>query len=131
MKRQKRSVRVVAFSRVELVLPITLVSEMNADDHRMVRHRRKTEQKDEVRSAFWWMPRCPVPAPWVVTITRLSPVDRMDSDNEVSGPKWVRDEVARWLGCDDSKSSPVEWRVDWEKSERVGIRIVVEEKNAK
>ena len=48
--------------------------------------------------------------PCVVTITRVSPGNGLDSDNNVAACKYVRDAIADWIGIDDKDEHIVAWR---------------------
>jgi hypothetical protein len=52
-----------------------------------------------------------------VTVVRCAPRPLRDDDNLTASAKAVRDEIARWLGSDDSDSR-IEWRVEQRKSTR-------------
>jgi hypothetical protein len=121
-----RVLRVVALDRVELELPVFVVSEANEREHWAARGRRKNAQQDEVAGALAWVPRCPVPPPWRVTFVLLAREDKIDTDNFAGAFKHVRDEVARWLGCGDGKRDPVTWSTAFEKSDARGLRVVIE-----
>ena len=50
----------------------------------------------------------PPEGPWRVTLTRVGAGD-VDTDNLAASMKGFRDEVARFLGCDDSRRAPIRW----------------------
>lgn len=62
-----------------------------------------------------------------VTMTRLSPA-LLDSDGPADALKNVRDEIAAWIGCDDSHRSPIVWEARQEKRRGpIGLRIELED----
>lgn len=66
--------------------------------------------------------------PVVITMTRCSP-GTLDSDGAVGAMKSVRDEIAKWLGVDDSHPG-IEWVVLQHKVSRrqAGTLIRIEER---
>ena len=60
----------------------------------------------------------------LVCLTRLS-MGRLDDDNLAGAFKHVRDEIARWLGCDDNPGAPVRWSVHQEPHKRYRLRPMV------
>lgn len=94
---------------------LRLESEMNLREHWQKRRSRKTKQQTAVALA---MRADPALRLWAketalsgahITITRVSPGTRMDSDNMAISGKHVRDAVARELGIDDGDR-----RLSWE-----------------
>ncbi len=84
---------------------LRLVSEANTPGSWRPKHVRAQEQKGAV---YMTLRGDPPPGPWSVTIVRVAP-RRLDDDNLARSAKAVRDQVAAWLGCDDSPSAPVRW----------------------
>lgn len=75
----------------------------NVREHWRAADRRKKREKEAVwiylRSKFGLTAP---PLPLMVTITRVSPGSTpLDDDNTSSAAKYVRDEIARWVGKDD------------------------------
>ena len=60
----------------------------------------------------------------LVCLTRLS-MGRLDDDNLAGAFKHVRDEIAKWLGCDDNPGAPVRWSVHQEPHKRYRLRPMV------
>jgi len=60
--------------------------------------------------------------PMVITLTRIAP-RQLDSDNAVSGLKFVRDGVADWLGIDDG-SPLLDWQYRQERGE-YAVRVQI------
>lgn len=87
---------------VTLVVPLRVVSAANAREHWAVRSRRVEAERLTVRGAFSAanLTHPPYFVRAAVTLTRLGG-RRWDDDNNVSGLKGVRDEVAAWLRVDD------------------------------
>lgn len=94
-------------SRVEVAIPLRLVSEANSREHWRVVAKRKKAQRQAVLIALRSTRQPAVPIPCTVTLCRYSP-RQLDSDNLQSACKAVRDEIAAWLGIDD-RSPLVSW----------------------
>lgn len=60
-----------------------------------------------------------------VTIIRIS-AGTLDTDGLAGALKHVRDEVAAWLGIDDSARSPASWRVGQQKGPPKGYAVRIE-----
>ncbi len=108
-------------------------SEQNCRDHWRTSSKRHKQQKEVVTLALRGTvaPMMLAHAPLVVTMTRISPGTGLDSDNAVSSMKYVRDAIAKVLGCDDGiRETRVEWRVDQQRGPW-GIRIRIELKDGK
>ncbi len=113
---------------LDVVVPLRLVSELNARGHWAKRARRMKQHRQAaafvVRGALHG---AGVTAPITVTITRVAPSNGLDDDNLVGSAKGVRDGVADALGIDD-RDPRVTWcyaqrrakKGDWS----VEIRIV-------
>lgn len=109
-------------------------SELNQRDHWAARHRRAQAQKKETHlmlalcsrqkpygsAAKPWKPTLPCE----VTLTRISP-RRLDGDNLQGALKYIRDEVADWIGVDDADDR-VEWSYRQENGKHA-VRITIEE----
>ena len=92
---------------ITTTLPIKITSPANGSHgHWSADAKRRKDQRTIVK---WHMRQfAPVPLPVVVTLTRIGVRD-LDDDNLAAGFKSVRDEVAAWLGCGDSKRDPITW----------------------
>jgi hypothetical protein len=91
-----------------IIVPIRIVSALNLREHW---RKRADRVAGERRAVAWGLKARGVPAlPAVVTLTRIAP-RRLDGDNLQGGCKAARDEVAAWLGVDDSDPR-VEWRYE-------------------
>jgi hypothetical protein len=83
------------------------------------------QKKAEKQATAWALAGKPKPAlPCVVTITRVSPGNGMDDDGVPSACKYVRDEVARWLGVDDKHADIVRYEYAQHRGPW-GVRIEV------
>jgi hypothetical protein len=90
-----------------VILPIRTVNTLNKREHWAQKAKRARRER---RATMWMLGSKPRPElPCVVTFTRISPVNRMDSDGIVSSMKHLRDAVAEWLGVDDGQAAPVTW----------------------
>lgn len=110
---------------------LRIVSEQNVREHWTTKARRARLQKElvtvalvqvdsEVRNALRASPRI------VVRFTRFGG-KRMDTDNLTGGFKHVRDQVAKWLGRDDSPDSGISWAEPSQvPSRKPGVRITLE-----
>jgi hypothetical protein len=104
-------------------------SEMNLREHWGKRDRRRKEQQKAVY--FSWrqtafgrsLPKLPV----VVKLTRFGP-RLLDSDNNVSSFKHVRDTVAALLKVDDGDVSKIQFEYDQRIDSDYGVAILVEGK---
>jgi hypothetical protein len=92
-----------------VTLPLRLGRGQNAREHHYARHRRVAAEKAAVTLALRAARLSPPPAPYVVTLTRISPGEGIDTDNLDGALKSVRDAVADFLGVDDSPKAPVRW----------------------
>lgn len=112
------------FGRVEIALPLRLVSEANARGHWGPRARRAREQRGLVRLALRTHRKPPLPVR--VTITRIAPRE-LDDDNLRGAAKATRDGVADWLGVDD-RDRRITWAYAQERGRvrEYGVRILVE-----
>jgi hypothetical protein len=101
------------------------VNPLNRREHWSKRHERNTEHQARVRWALG--PQGDSLLPCIVTLTRISP-RTMDDDGNVAAFKWVRDEVARWLGADDSPRSGIVWCYKQQRGEpkQYAVRIEIE-----
>lgn len=111
------------------VLPIRTKSEMNCRDHWRVVDKRKHEHYAITRAVLsgvqrWRLTR----GPWLVTLTRVGP-RRIDSDGATSGSKFLRDEIARWLGCDDGDDAMVTWEYAREIAPAYGVRVRITQRD--
>lgn len=103
-------------------LPLRLVSIANKREHWAVRARRAKQH----RTAALVIPKHPVELPAVVTITRIAP-RQLDSDNNVSACKAIRDGIADRFGMPDN-SPLIEWRYAQEKGRagQYAVRVELE-----
>jgi hypothetical protein len=106
-------------------------SAMNLREHWATRNRRGNDEKLAVAVALLSLPQhvaesaCVHAGPMVVTFTRLAPRE-LDTDNLAGGFKACRDQVAKWLGRDDSPRGGVDWRYAQEQAKDYGVRIHIE-----
>lgn len=93
-----------------VTIPIRLVNPLNGSHlhWRTTAKRGKREKAATTLMLARYRGKFP-PAPWVVTITRIS-AGEMDSDGNTASMKYVRDAVAKCLGVDDKDSPMLEWR---------------------
>lgn len=101
------------------ILPLRLVSSLNAREHWAARARRV---KRERVTAFLAVPKVPVPC--TVYITRIGK-RRMDGDNLQGACKAIRDGIAQKLGVDDGDSR-IRWEYAQEIGKEYGVRICIE-----
>jgi len=90
-----------------VTVPIRIESTPNLREHWSARSRRAAKHKVDTYMALK-AAKAAYAVPCVVTLTRVAP-RTLDSDNNVSGMKSVRDAVALWLRVDDADPR-VEWR---------------------
>jgi hypothetical protein len=103
-----------------IVIPMRLPSSANLREHYMVKAKRVKQQRQFVSVYLAGRPRPALPV--VVTLVRIAP-RALDGDNLQSAFKAPRDEIARWLGCQDNDP-----RVTWvygQKRAGVGVYSVV------
>lgn len=114
----------------DLQLAITHATAGNSREHPMARHRRVKGQHEA--TAWAWVgaglrrvPRAKL-LPCTVTFTRVGPT-RLDDDNNVSGLKAVRDQIAIELGVNDG-GHQVRWLYDQAKGgvREYLVRVVIE-----
>lgn len=78
--------------RIEIILPIKIVSELNLREHWTAKHRRNKKLRLRLTIAF--LPfRHTITLPCCVTLTRVS-VRSLDSDNLMGAFKSIRDYIA-------------------------------------
>lgn len=95
--------------RLEILVPIQVVSEMNQHEHWAVRHRRNTAQQQSF--AAYWMAFARgirIEPPCVIKLTRIG-LNRMDDGNLGAAFKHVQDAIAKSIGIDDGDP-----RLRWE-----------------
>jgi hypothetical protein len=92
-------------------LPIRTVNESNLREHWSKKAERAKSQRQQVKLYLLSRPRPMLPC--TVKLTRLSPM-KLDTDGLARSQKAVRDEIARWIGVDDSPDSGVTWLYDQE-----------------
>ena len=123
-------------------IPLKTVSEANSSEHWTVSSRRHRQQQFFIRALFHALDK-EVSTPCTVTMTRLSSRS-LDSDNNVSCMKWIRDEISecifpekrKYFVTKDGKmrdikgradsDSRITWKYEQEKSKTLGIRIEIE-----
>lgn len=112
---------------ITITVPIRTVSEPNSRDSRDVVARRVKRQRASVQALLLSVGKCNLEPPFVVTITRIAPKS-FDSDNLGASHKAIRDQVAEWLGHDDSQRSPITWRNELRKGgvRTYGVEIKIE-----
>lgn len=106
-----------------------LASLANSRGHWTTLARDKAKQR---RIVAWSLMGKTKPAlPVVVTLCRIGVRD-LDDDNLASAFKAVRDEIAKWLGCDDGPRSPVAWAYAQRRGEpkQYAVEITIEEVKA-
>ncbi len=123
-------------------LPLKTVSEANSSEHWTISSRRHRQQQFFIRALFHALDK-EVATPCTVTMTRLSP-RLLDSDNNVSAFKFLRDEISECIFPEKKKSymtkegklrsikgradsdPRITWKYSQEKSKTLGIRIEIE-----
>jgi hypothetical protein len=107
---------------VVVSIPIRLRSVLNGSHcHWRVVARERSSQRAIVRWTLLTQQR--IEGPWEVTIVRQSR-GTLDSDNLQASCKSIRDEIADWIGVDDS-SAQITWIYKQEKCRGYGVRIEV------
>lgn len=109
-----------------VTLPIKITSPANGSHgHWAADAKRRKDQRTITKWGLMGQPKPPLPV--VVTLTRIGVRD-LDDDNLAAGFKSVRDEVAAWLGCGDSKRDPITWVYEQQRGEprQYAITINVE-----
>ncbi len=135
-KMRKPTPKLAAGWAIELVLPCTVVSEMNRRDFWAVRKRRFDSQAmtlgavlREAGLVSSYRPKWVTSLPVAVTWTHVGRT--MDTDNLASAFKGLRDELAEFLGCDDGDEANVTWEYRQENAVGGvgGVRVRVEGRN--
>lgn len=110
---------------------LLVVSEANEREHHLVRAKRAKRQRETTLIALTkaigrleGRKLLEREGRLLVCLTRLS-AGRLDDDNLAGAFKHVRDEIARWLGCDDNPGAPVRWSVHQEPHKRYRLRPMV------
>lgn len=101
--------------RLEILVPIHVVSEMNQHEHWAVRHRRNTAQQQSF--AAYWMAFARgirIEPPCVIKLTRIG-LNKMDDGNLGAAFKHVQDAIAKSIGIDDGDP-----RLRWEYHQITG-----------
>lgn len=104
-------------------MQIKTVSTLNTREHFRVAAKRKALQRAQVRRYVSGLPTPSLPV--IVCLTRYSAGSLDAHDNLPSAFKHVVDELADWLGVDDSDSR-VKWTYEQEKCKRGLTWITVE-----
>ena len=102
------------------------VSVLNRREHWSARAKRAKSHRELAKwtlCATW----TPIPAPWVVTLTRIAPRELDRHDNLSASMKACADGVADFLGIND-RDPRVTWRYAQEKGKprEYAVRIEVE-----
>ena len=117
---------------LKITLPLRVVPATNMREHWSVRNKRDKQHRLVVAAELRCLGRPgSFPLPCRVCFTRHSP-GTLDTDNLATAFKATRDEVAAWLGTDDSPRAPVVWEYaqDHErpyKKNRFAITIEIRE----
>lgn len=100
--------------KIEIVMPIRTVSEMNTRGHWSRRFKRQKSQQRDFN--LLWKPEYTkaVSLPCRVTFTRYSN-HQLDDDNIRSALKGIRDSLAAILGVDDGDESKIKFRYAQER----------------
>lgn len=85
---------------IRLTVPVKTISENNAREHHMARHRRRAMQRQVVTIHMLAHRLCRPAPPYQITLTRIAG-RKLDSDNLQGACKAIRDAVAAALGIDD------------------------------
>ena len=108
---------------MKIIVPIRIESTPNLREHWTSRSKRTRDHRAATHYSLM-AAKAPIAVPCVVTLTRIAP-RALDTDNNVSGFKWVRDAVAHWLRVDDADPR-VEWRYSQAKGGPKEYAAVVE-----
>ncbi len=100
-----------------ITVPLRLPSLMNARLHWRALNRVKVNQQALVWAHLVARPAPPLPA--TITLTRVGK-RRLDDDNLAAAFKYVRDQIAAWVGVDDGDG-----RYRWEYRQEVGSQWAV------
>lgn len=115
-------------ARLSFEMPLYTKSEANGRGHTRAKIGMVKAQRFATRRALeaFVGPRCPLPLPLRVRLTRIAPRE-LDDDNAVSAMKHVRDEIAAWLGVSDRKRDVVRYEVEQEKGapKTYGVRVEI------
>ena len=108
---------------IRMTLPIKTISENNAREHHMARHRRRSMQRECVHLHWLAHRSMKVAPPYVITLTRIAG-RKLDSDNLQGSCKAIRDQVAKELGINDGDEAH-EWRYDQRKPRprEIGLQV--------
>jgi hypothetical protein len=110
-----------------VVVPIRTYSELNESTHWRTRSKRTKAQREaayySMRQQIGGAMNCRTPA--TITITRVGPYNRMDTDNLHAALKHIRDGVADWLGLDDG-SPLLTWKSEQRRNPVWSIEIAIE-----
>lgn len=120
--------------KVEMTLPVNVVSKQSIKSHWAAQYRTKKAQQNEV--VAWWKLMNMQPSELLalggqllVTLTRLGSGSPMDDDNLQHAFKHVRDQLAICLGV-STKAGVGDELIDWKYGQDtdgpVGIRVTIE-----
>ena len=114
---------------VRLDVPVDTVSEVNRHESYWVTWKRSKNQKQTTMWHLLGLGQRPK-LPCRVQMTRYYPGE-LDTDNLASSCKYVRDTVAKYLGCGDSPRDPIEWlpvrQVRVKRKTEAKVRVEIEE----
>lgn len=108
---------------------ITLSWLKNWDNARMGTGEKIGRKKKQKTETAWQLLSLGVrpSLPCTICLIRVSRGE-MDDDNVPGALKYVRDEIARWMGLDKDRVPGLKWRYGQEKTKRVGftgVRICI------
>lgn len=115
----------IAPTKVEIRVPLRLVSESNSRDHWRKKYERALEQKTVILLA---LRRCSrklsVASRYCIKITRFG-MNKLDGDNLQRSAKAVRDAIAKHIGIDDG-SDRLTWQYDQVVGGPYGVSVSIE-----
>lgn len=108
---------------IRCTVPVKTISENNAREHHMARHRRRAMQRNMVALHLLAHRLCRPAPPYVITLTRIAG-RKLDGDNLQGACKAIRDAVAKHLGIDDGDEAH-EWKYAQRKPRprEVGLQV--------
>lgn len=115
----------------QIALEVPLVEHAdsaNSESKRRDTIRKKMSVKNAIAAALLARNEAPPELPVVVEITIVQGArgKTLDGDNAVARAKGSRDEIARWLGCDDKEGRGVdEWIVRIDRAKAPAMRVVI------
>jgi len=115
--------------RLEVTIPIRIVSELNMSEHWTAKHKRRKNQRKWLKIAFCGKGDS-YHIPCVVTIKRIAPRS-LDEDNLIGACKCIRDFIADMLipglapGRADADNQ-IKWTYEQEKAKEYACHITIE-----